>query len=221
MQFKLTDISKELADGFRGMSKPMASAATAAVGIAGENLKTKGRASITGAGLGKRLSNAWRVNYYPKGKESLSPAAFAYWNLEYGEVFENGARIPGRPFLWRPMSNLPSRIGRGRPTPRELSLKGVKLFGLELNGKPFLAANVRVPKESKSTPLTSVTLGQLRKGSRDRKKKAYGKAPDVLKAVPLFYGMRSVTLRKRTSLTEIAEGERARLGAYYSGALKV
>lgn len=221
VKFTLSDITRDLAAGFNEMSRPMASAATKAVNVAGEQLKTKGRASIGSAGFSRRTQNTWRVNYYPKGKESIEAAAFAFWKLPYGRIFEEGGTIIGKPLLWRPMSNLPLRIGRGKPTPRGLMQRGVKLFSLELRGRPFLAANVRVPKESASAPVRSVTLAQLRQGSRKRKAKAYGEATDVLKAVPLFFGMRNVTLRKRTNLAEIASGERAKLGAYYNEALKV
>ena len=52
-------------------------AVTAGVQEVTNGVKTDLRAQVVSAGLGQRLANAWRANFYPKGK-SINAAGFLF-----------------------------------------------------------------------------------------------------------------------------------------------
>ena len=51
-------------------------AVTNAVKEVGNNIKQELRAQVESAGLGKGVANAWRLQLFPKGKNSLNAAAY-------------------------------------------------------------------------------------------------------------------------------------------------
>lgn len=61
-----------------------------------DDLKQTLRDQVTGAGLGRRLANAWRADVYPKarGSKTLSPAALVYTRArKIVRAFDEGALI--------------------------------------------------------------------------------------------------------------------------------
>src|SRR6476660_1481334 len=138
VRFRLTDVAKGFVDVIaRGIERPMARAATAAVRDAGDIAKRGGRSSIAVAGFSHKWQNALRVNIYPPQGESLRPAAFVFHKIRYAGVFEEGAVIGGKPLLWLPLSNVPIR--RGRPIrPAEYVRSLGPLVSVQRPGSPPL-----------------------------------------------------------------------------------
>lgn len=212
----LNDITKELEDSLRSIRDPIAEAATGAVRDAGDELKTAGRANIAAAGFSSKWQNTWRVEFFPKKGVSIDAAAWGFHRIPYSIVFEEGATIAGKSgLLWIPLSgaNLPN-IGRGKATPRKLAQSGVKLVSMHAKaGLPLLGAEVRVSKAQASLENLSVSLAKLRKGTA-------GKTGTV-RVIPLFFGVKSVSIRKKFDIAGVAERARESLPGRYVENLRV
>jgi hypothetical protein len=190
----------------------METAATDAMRVAGDALKTQGRESIRGGGFGIKWQNAWRVNVYPKTGRSLDPAAYGYHKIPYAVVFEEGATIRAKAgLLWIPLPNVPKK-GQRKATPRGLIQSGIKLFSLKAPGKkPLLAAKLRgTPGQFRGK--TAISLAKLRKGAAGKR--------GSLQTVPLFFGVQSVTEKKRFDLVGVTQSIGARVGDLYDKLLK-
>ena len=109
---------------FMAAEEPIARAATAAVGEAGERIKAAARADIAAAGFSRKWQNALRVDHYPRGREvSVNAAAHVYQTVRkrsvaglYGALVLRRVEIGGdgrapalRAFRWR-LSCLSSEI---------------------------------------------------------------------------------------------------------------
>lgn len=99
-------------------NRKVAHGATLMMKAVGEEVKTGGRRTIAAGGFSKKWQNAFRVNVYPKSKESTSPAIWAYHKIIYAGIFEKGGTIHGQPLLWLPVEGL-KKIGRGKLTPEK------------------------------------------------------------------------------------------------------
>lgn len=99
-------------------NKKVAHAATAMMRAVADDVKSRGRASIAAGGFSRKWQNAFRVNLYPKSKDSIDPAVWAYHKIIYAGIFEKGGTISGRPILWIPVKGLKS-VGRGHITPEK------------------------------------------------------------------------------------------------------
>ncbi len=124
-------------------------AVTAAVRKTGDGLKSDLRSQVVGAGLGRRLANAVRLNVYPDKSDSLSAAAFVYARPGKGghggaanivAAFEEGTliRARGGRYLAIPTANVPIKSGARRPmSPAEMK-SGIKSggFGQDLKLVP-------------------------------------------------------------------------------------
>lgn len=219
--FIANDVSVEIANAFLpksarldSMYDVIASAAQGAIVDASKLLKERGRANIAAAGFGTRWQNAWRVEVYPKRGTSINAATYGHHNILYSAIFENGGIIAGRSgLLWIPIGKLP-KIGRFRATPRTLINSGVKLFTMHNahGGRPLLAVNVRVSKGQSTQDNLSVSLSKLRAGTGGKR--------GVVRAIPLFFGVPTVTLRKRFNISGIAAQITGQLGSLYTANLK-
>jgi len=189
-------------------------AATNTIRQAGNSLKIEGRAAIANAGFSKKWQNAWRVNFYPKDGYSIDAAAYAYHNIPYSLVFENGATIRARAgLLWLPLPTVPKKGKRNKASARQLAQSGVKLFTISRPGKkPLLATSLRGSRKGFASD-KAVSLSKLRKGTAGKN--------GVVQALPLFVGVPSVTIRKRFDLAGVAGSIRGRLGEIYFANLKV
>ena len=125
-------IDGDLAKMFAAEAKTAEIAVTAAVRKTGAGLKSDLRSQVVGAGLGRRLANAVRLNVYPDKGDSLSAAAFVYARPGKGghggaanlvAAFEEGTliRAKGGRYLAIPTANVPMKSGARRPmTPEEM-----------------------------------------------------------------------------------------------------
>lgn len=214
-KFAINDVAAQVRVSFTGVGEMMAHAATSAMYEAGDQLKLRGRANIGQAGFSSRWQNAWRVNVYPVRGVSLEPAAFGFHKIGYSGVFESGATITGkRGLLWLPIGNNLPKAGRRKiSTPRDLVGRGVKLFSIKGQGRPLLGASVRVPtalpgnKSTRRDQAFKLSLAKLKKGSGGKR--------GVVQTVPLFSGVRSVTLKKRFNIAGVAQQVSGQLGALY------
>ena len=205
MKLTITDVTKEIESALKGIRDPIAKAATAAVTDAGAQMKSEGRANIGAAGFSSRWQNAWRVSMYPKGGVSIDAVAYGRHNIFYSGVFEDGATIAGKNgLLWLPLSSVP-RVGRRKPTPALLKSSGVNLFTMKNphGGAPLLATRVRIAGTASKT----LTLAKLRKGTAGVR--------GQVRSIPLFVGVKSVTLRKRFALDQVAQVAQQSIAARY------
>jgi hypothetical protein len=217
LSFTANNVAKEVREAFiathvassPAMFSQIERAATGAIRDAATDMKTRGRANIAGAGFSKKWQNAWRVNVYPKSGYSLKAAAYGFHKIPYSLVFESGATIRAkRGLLWIPLPTVPKK-GQRRMTARQVVAAGVKLISIARPGKrPLLAASLRLTgtQQGKLSKI-ALTLSKLKKGTA-------GKRGEV-QAVPLFYGLNTVTLRKRFNISGVADSVSAGLPDLY------
>ena len=169
-----------------------ATAITATMLQLAEQIKQQGRASITASGMSARMANALRVDVYPKGKKSYSPAIYVHHNARYAEIFQLGGTINGSPYLWLPLPIIANmRIGGKRITPKVWMAERGPLYA--------------VPGRGNKTPLLVGKMG----GGKSSKR--YGNR----KAVPLFFGISVVTIKKRWNIYDICESAYAQIPAVF------
>jgi hypothetical protein len=210
LRLAITDVANEVRFAFTGIGGDMAHAATAAMREGGLLFKTQGRANIGAAGFSSRWQNAWRVSVYPVKGDSLEPAAYGFHKIPYSDVFETGATITGKAgLLWLPIGNNVPKAGRRKvATPRDLRARGVKLFSMKgAPGRPLIGADIRVPASQAQSSPVKLSLSKLAKGTAGKR--------GVVKAVPLFFGIRSMTLRRRFNISGVAAQITATLGDSY------
>lgn len=211
-----SDVTKEIVAAFTGkkdapkdtFTGAITFAATGAIREAGDLVKSRGRANIAAAGFSSKWQKTWRVNIYPKHGVSMDAAVWAFHKIPYSIAFEEGAHIrPKHGKLWIPLSSTP-KVGRSRATPRLLSQSGVKLVTIKRPGKnPILATSVRLSRSQTAQSSLKLSLNKIRKGTAGKR--------GVVRAVPLFVGLDSVTIRKRFDLAGVANTVRGELGALY------
>lgn len=170
----------------------VAAVATKTMRETGDDVKAKGRAAIAGGGFSRRWQNALRVTVYPQRGTSIEPAVYIRHKIPYAAVFENGARISGKPLLWLPLSNVQQRVGGRAMTPRLFTQVVGPLFTLRMPmaRRPLLGAYLL-----RSADTTRITVAKLRNGQR---------APAARrKAVPVFVGVPAVEVHKRFDLKSV------------------
>lgn len=161
------------------------------------DLKKKARGAIASGGLSKKWQNALRVNSYPRGGRSLSAALYMFHKISYAHVFEDGAEIAGKPYLWLPLPNVPKKLGRDKMTPENYIRKIGPLVSMK-GSKPLLGGGTSAKKKG-----GKVTLSALKKGAKGGR------------TIPLFFGVRSVTIKSKFKTREAAESVRDSLATLY------
>lgn len=208
----ITVTVKALTEGFdaamREKYRPLAEAGQETIIEIANDIKIAGRADIAAAGFSARWQNALRAEVYPKRKVSLNAATLVFHKIPYADVFETGATISGKPTLWLPLSSTPKKLGRFKMTADRYAKEVGPLTLLKLPGKrPLLAAKMAVSgRQAASGDLGKVTLPKLRRGAS---------GSGAIRAVPLFVGVDSVTLRKRFGLNEVIERAAGRIEAVF------
>lgn len=200
---------------------PIASAATGAMRQTTERAKIDGRAAIAAAGFSVKWQNALRAKTYPLAGVTMDPAGYLYHKITYSQVFEDGARIAGSPYLWLPMRGVPSRIGTKAMTPRNFVALIGPLHSIRVAGRaPMLGAYVQA-----GARLGKLTIGKLRAGSalgrlgvRSRRGAFGGKG---VVSVPIFVGVSAVQLRARFSVRAVAQRASRGMAAAYLQNLRV
>jgi hypothetical protein len=187
--------------------KPMARAATSAVREASELAKAEGRASIAAAGFSRKWQNALQAKVYPQGRDSMRAAALIYHKVPYAEVFEQGAVIHGKPYLWLPLPNAPFGSGGKRIPPSKFrELVGSPLYTIRRPGKPLmLGANVRMTNARAGK---SISLSLLRRGRNPGGR-------GTVQLVPLYVGIDAANITKRFAIIDAIERAAARLPELY------
>jgi len=211
---KYAAVTGQFAKAVEEMQKPIATAATGAIRDVGGFIKTSARANIAAAGFSTRWQNAFRVNLYPSKGTSLHPALLAFHKIPYAGVFEDGATIPGSPMLWLPLPNVPTMLfGRHMSPANYIRLIG-PLHTIYRPGKPPILAGYMAGGGN-------ITVAKLVAGNRAMKRRLPGSPAARVVSVPLFFGLDSVTLRKRFNIGPIFVKGQALLGPFYLRNLKV
>lgn len=191
---------------FYGSSQKIIEAAHDAIAEAGSVIKTKARSDIISSGLGQGFVNALRVDIYPKQRKSINASAHVYHKIPYAGVFEEGATIRGRPFLWIPMSLTPKKIGRERMTAQLFEQRIAPLDFVKQPGhRPLLVAKM---KAGRSKTVSKITLPRLRAAANSTD------GPFI--SVPLFVGINTVNVRKRLNIGKIVRNARDSLVQLYA-----
>jgi hypothetical protein len=127
-------------------------AVSAAMSTASQELKVKWRGQITGAGLGRRLSNSIRSQVFPKGDTSLNAAGLVWSNApQIVGAHERGPLIRSSSGFWLaiPLPAAGRGFGGRKITPLAWERKtGMKLRYVYRRGKPALlvADSARISK---------------------------------------------------------------------------
>ena len=188
----------------------IARAATFAVKEAGLDLKKSARGSIASAGFSKKWQNALRVDAYPKRDISINAAAHVYHKISYAHVFEDGAKISGKPTLWLPMPNVPKKHAGETLTPKRFP--GVLQYIKSKSGRPLLVAQIRVSKSmANRAQMGKVSMAAIKRGTI---------GSGVIRSVPIFFGIDTVRIRKRFDIRGATKNAAGRLGQLYYKNLK-
>lgn len=188
----------------------MRKAATRTMVEAGSRLHARAVVNIKQAGFGKRwwAGKIIKVQTFPDPKraESIDAATFLTHAISWAGEFEDGAVLHGHPFMWIPLSNVATQIGRRRLTPSTFeSLTGQKLVSMHArSGKPMLGVRLKLP-EGDSTRHLSV----------NKLKRGVSGARGVEQTIPIFVGVASVNIRKRWDIHGQALAVRSELAAIY------
>lgn len=192
---------------------PIKEAATGAVRDVSQLAKTRGREAIARAGFGKRWQNTLRNDAFPKRGFSADAAAWLYHTIPYAGVFEEGATIRGRPRLWVPLSSTPKLGGRKRLTPQNFARDYGKLVPMTRARAPLLGAAIGLTASAaRKGPPYKVTKAALRRGAS---------GSGVIRTVPVFAGVDTVTIRKKFDLRREFEAAADQLPKLYLDNLKV
>jgi len=190
MRLKL-DIDPDIVDTMAAEVAAGERAVTAAMREAGAGLKTAWRAQITGAGLGRRLSNSIRSQNFPKSGESLDAAALV-WSKAPVIIgaHDTGPLIRSKNGFWLaiPTPAAGKSTRGGRITPGEWERRtGLRLrFIYRRTGASLLVAEGRLNTKGRAVASKSKT--------------GRGGA-----TVPIFLLVPQVRLSKRLDLARDAE----------------
>ncbi|RWC25916.1 MAG: hypothetical protein EOS27_27070 [Mesorhizobium sp.] len=207
LRVEVSDPSDAWIKAMRDKYKPIAKAATMAMNQVADNIKTQGRANIVGAGFSKRWANAFRVNVYPKGKNSANAAALVYHKIPYADLFETGGMVEGSPFLWLPLPDAPKGRGGRRISASEYRKEiGHPLYAIKRPGKPpLLGANIR---STASRSQKGVSRSQLKRGRNPNGR-------GTVRLVPLYVGVPKVDIKQKFHLRAITATNAKNLAVYY------
>ena len=191
------DIAPDLIAAMAAEIKAGEKAVTGAMREAGQELKGDWRAQVTGAGLGRRLSNTIRSRAYPQTGESLSAAAFVWSKApEIIGAHDTGPLIRSKDGFWLAIPLPAAGKGtRGKAlTPGEWERRrGLRLrFVYRRHGPSLLVADGR--------------LNSRGLGVESRSKTGRGRA-----TVPIFLLVPQVKLAKRLDLDKPARAATSRI----------
>lgn len=213
LRFTVEVLSGKFRRRMRKQWEPIARTATNAMREAANIAKERGRGMIRGAGFSQRWANSLRVNVYPERGYSIDAAIWVYHRIPYAGVFDGDTTIQGSPYLWLPLPSAPVKVDRKRVTPRRLSQAGAKLISLKTrSGKPLLGVRVRVSKAQARNPIgPNLSLAAIKRG---------GSAKGVMKTVPLFFGVRSVTIKRKLNIERVMGTVRDEIPRIYNEQFK-
>lgn len=201
-------LSGDLRRFMREEHRKIERAMTGGVTAAAAGLKADLRGQVTGAGLGRRLANAWRSKVYPEAGQSARAAAQVWTKApELIRVFDQGALIRSRSGFWLaiPTDDAPKRgIGGKRISPSNfpesrfgplrLVYRPGRVSMLVVDGVRRNAKTGRIGRQAKNAGV--LKSGRFAKG---------------VQTVPMFWLVPQVRLRKRLDTGPVARGWQSRL----------
>lgn len=204
MRFVYAALTGTFEEELKKAQKPVAVAATAAMREAGEIVRAESRSAFSAIGFGRSAQNAMRAAVTPDRGDSLNPFVDFFLRPAFWSVFEHGAVIAGKPFLWLPTDNVPLGQGRRRLTPRQYR---------ERVGPLTSARGTRVPMLL-GTASRATVLRATAKVVRVRKRAVKLGALQGAK-MPMFIGIPLVNIRKRVNLEAIVRRVGERIGELF------
>ena len=180
----------------------MVKAAQEALTATAQMILTQGRAEIAGAGFSARWQKGLVVDIN-RGR-GIDGSLHAHHKIGYATVFETGTTIVGKPLLWLPLPTVPDSIGSKPMTPKQFVANIGPLFTMRTGhgGPPLLGGYMQGLAGS------NITIAKLRRGSAlhrlgVRGRGGQSRASKGLVLTPLFFGVTSVTLRKRWNVEQV------------------
>jgi len=168
----------------------MAKALTGAMRDVGKLGRERGRQAITAAGFSNKFANSL-VAKLP-AKDTLTPTAYIHTTINYADVFETGAIITGKPYLWLPLPTVPAGPGRPHMTPKQYVENVGPLVTMHRAGKPpMLGARVAISAPRPQPFGRFVSRRILRRGISMRG------ATQPTQVIPLFVGVPAVNIPKK------------------------
>lgn len=165
-----------------------------------DGLKRELRDQITGAGMGQRLANTWRMEVYPKSGRSLNPAGYI-WSAAPAIIdsYVRGASIRpvnGAKWLWIPTKNVPARRRRGGYASSVKRSNGTRMSPeeVELHFNAELDVVIEGGKGFAFMDVVSGLSGGYRQATPGRLKGRRGVAPRKAKPVLMFTLVRGVKM---------------------------
>lgn len=189
--------------------KAVVAAATRTMDDVKDRVLKDGRASIAAAGFPVGVQKALRGERFPRGaKESINASVYIWHRSSYSGIFETGGTIQGRPLLWIPLSTTMPKLGRDKVTPGMFAARGVKLVSLKSKkGTPLLGAYVPTDTKANRRKFASgkVSWNMIKQGRGDGSHRA----------VPLFFGIKAVTIPKKFGVVAAAEAAEREIPALF------
>ena len=208
MTLKYTFTPGELLASFVDGGRPMEDALSRTMLTLSSDIKAEGRAAIIGAGLGKRFSQTLTTKVFPPDGKSLKAALIVYSRASYSQIFEEGGEIRPRSaqYLWIPFSNMPKKLGRGQFNFRRFKdrygLSGLRY--IHQPGKPPMYG-IKVKRKRPGISTNRIGLSKLAVGSEQ--------GGNVF--VPVFFGVKSVSIPKKLNIGQIVDKNLNRFAALY------
>lgn len=215
VKLEVSNVGSEFSIAVKSLSLPVAKAAQGAIKEAGALLKTEARRMIGEAGFSKRFQNAYRVTVYPERGFSINASAFGlFQHIKYSDIFSLGGKITGSPLLWIPFKTTPKLDRRKSAADIEdYKAKGIKLVSMtSKNGRPLMGERITMSASMARRGTIKLTVSDVRTGA----KKTKTTKGLVTKTVPLFFGMRSVTIRQRFSWERVVIAVQSQVPGLYS-----
>jgi hypothetical protein len=164
--------------------KIMAQAGTQALRDVTKLAVAAGRSAIAAGGFSSRFANSLVGKVTPGF--TLDPSGYIHTTINYADVFEKGATIAGKPWLWLPLPSVPPIAGRPHMTPAQYIANVGPLILMRRPGKPpMLGTKVRT-----TSPTTRPTRRILSRGIS-------GRVSGQVSVVPLFVGVSTVNIPKK------------------------
>lgn len=193
-------------EAMQDLQAPIRQAGLSALKEATDEAKARLRGAAGAAGFSSRWQNTLRGDVYDN--KGADPASALYSRIPYAGVFAEGATIPGDPLLWVPLPWAPKRIARKRMTPeRFVQAIGPLVPMKSRSGRPLLGARVAVSKTAakRGGPFRA-SAAALRRGAA---------GTGTIRTVPLFVGLRSVSVAQKFDADRIIRQAAARLPELY------
>lgn len=185
---------------FNAKYEPVAIAATNAINVIRADFEREARQNIAQAGFSRRWQRGYRVRKLPKGrKPAIDVAALGRHSIFYANIFERGGVIHGKPLLWLPLPTTPKKIGREKISPR---VYAARIGPLQYVSRPGKAPLLLAKKGGRG----KTTLASLRRGA----------AGGASVSVPLFVGLKQVTIPSKFDISSVAERVAATLSEIYA-----